>query len=366
MRNWLFWVIIALIHACSSAYIDEQDYLEPIFYDFPPIIENENDFANILSSLHIPSNDGSYKRAQKYLLEYLDIPMLKEEYYFQVMSWFLNDCKESNLTALDLSGTNLRYSEYAAMIVFFEKDNFIEALNIRRVYISEENVMILRELLEIVNLKRLNLSECSLSIISFSSILPSIKKYKQLKTLNLDGNSLGNEALFLIANAEFLNLRELSLAENLLTNDGFPHLAQILQSNNNLKKLNLSANGFHVGFLTKLNDLFPYIPDIRVLNFEGIPMKEREFCSFLLIVARMQNLKELYMKGHELNLLCTNTLVDVLQHNSNISNLSVTVEKSGEEELKRIKSLKYIDFDYCNVFKRTSLFERIKCWLSFQ
>ena len=97
---------------------------------------------------------------------------------------------------------------------------------------------------DLSNIKKINLSDCSISEKGMVKLIMSIKESHQLKSLNLSRNNFGNDKIVRRLVKAYFNqtLEELYLDKCNLKSAGFTSFADSIMRNNCLKVLSLRSN----------------------------------------------------------------------------------------------------------------------------
>ena len=164
-----------------------------------------------------------------------------------------------SLESLNLSNNAISDEGLHALAVGLSNNKNLESLNLSRNG-GSFSVMGLRCLSDVIptalNLKALDVSGNAINDEGLQALAIGLRKHPTLAKLSLSSNAIGSEGLRALAAAEISSLRWLSLARNVINDEAWKALAEVVESLCNMEELNLSRNRITTSGLEVLSRIF--------------------------------------------------------------------------------------------------------------
>lgn len=172
------------------------------------------------------------------------------------------------------------------------------SLRIHTVSALDEFICDGRSLLDIHNLKILDLSASEVREGGMKDIASIVKECTSLSTLALDGIQLNSQMIRILIQAarRHLTLKNISASGCSLSDDSMKSMAYLLRTNKKISKLNLSANEFTCEGLQFLQSTSPFSLEQLDISYNKIGNRGVSIISHLLRANLLPNLVRLELK----------------------------------------------------------------------
>ena len=273
---------------------------------------------------------------------------------------FENLSEQKSIIDLNISsieGTNRNHLTYLGLKniePFFNKNGFIETLNLSGNSIKDEGFILLcKALYDNKYLQNLNISNNDIRNQGLTQGLSLIFTCK-LISLNISQNKLLDSGIKILSNSlkYFPNLQELNISNCDFEFNGFEYLLQILSTYKNISSLNVSGNEIkHKNF----ESLKPYFETMTIRNLNLSKCSLGNEATYILgdSISKNENLSKLNISSNKISDKGFRSFINLFSHNSNIE--SFDCSQNLITDLSAINFVKNIKFNHS--LKKLNLFD---------